>query len=147
MDADIEMINGKKIPVGGFASFGDVCTQAGPARTPFASRSARRALLMPQPNPGSLNGCGKSMLRAVFWATTGGEGPETPPPKQNDVFSQGGKHFSSAPIRIKGMAVGTLCVLDRKERNDVDMQKLQQIADRPVHTIDERLGLRGAPRS
>ena len=44
------------------------------------------------------------------------------------------------------MAVGTLCVLDRKERNDVDMTKLQQIADRPVHTIDQRLGLR-APRS
>ena len=64
----------------------DLCE--GPSSPKIASRSVRCALLMPQPNPGSLNGCGKSMLRAVFWATTGGKGPETPPPQTKRLCSR-----------------------------------------------------------
>ena len=37
----------------------EVSNEARPAQTPFASRSVRRPLLMPQVNPGSLYRCGK----------------------------------------------------------------------------------------
>ncbi len=52
-----------------------------------------------------------------------------------------GQHFSSVPIRADGMAIGTLCVLDRKERTDVDLNKLQKIADRASKLLQKkRLG-------
>jgi hypothetical protein len=60
-----------------------------------------------------------------------------------DLVLGTGKHFSSAPIRVGGMAIGTLCVLDRKERTDVDMSKLQKIADRAAELLQKKRRDRG----
>ena len=41
-------------------------------------------------------------------------------------------------IRVKGMAVGTLCVLDRKERNDIDINKLEAMGERVAELLKQR---------
>ena len=56
----------------------------------------------------------------------------------SDLCLGSGKHFSSAPIRVDGMAVGTFCVIDRKQRDDVDLDKLQKIADRAAELMKEK---------
>eukprot|EP01043_Picozoa_sp_COSAG02_P040594 COSAG02_NODE_3297_length_6992_cov_9.176556_8_plen_396_part_00 len=56
----------------------------------------------------------------------------------SDLSLDSGRHFSSAPIRVDGMAVGTFCVLDRQQREDVDLDKLQKIADRAAELLKEK---------
>ena len=52
--------------------------EARPAKAlPFASRSVRRALLLPQASPGSPHRCGEERLRAACGATAGGKGAWT----------------------------------------------------------------------
>jgi thioredoxin-like negative regulator of GroEL len=56
----------------------------------------------------------------------------------SDLCLERGQHFSSAPIRVDGMAVGTFCVVDRQERQDVDLDKLQKIADRAAELLQQK---------
>ena len=55
-----------------------------------------------------------------------------------DLCHGTGKHFSSAPIRVDGMAIGTFCIVDRHQREDVDLDKLQKIADRAAELFKEK---------